>query len=126
MTDKIEYFFYTSSLEWNLYRNQDMTLEQMSNEFEEAWYEAEALEDEYGDVLASEIDEDCVASSVLIEELTECEDSTLSDIRGELGDTCSHISEMIEEFGGKTKCGAFQFGQAIITDEQRAEMAKAS
>lgn len=126
MKNKIEYFFYTSCLEWHLYRNQDMTLDEMSSQFEEAWYESDELEQEYGDVMASEVDEDCVESPLLLEELSECDDSCLSDIAAELGDTCSHIHDMIDEFGGETKCSEFRYGQNIITDERRAELAKAS
>ncbi|MEZ6048762.1 MAG: hypothetical protein R3C11_24925 [Planctomycetaceae bacterium] len=126
MTDKIEHFFYSCCHEWHMYRNQDLTLEELYHQFEEAFFEAECLEMERGDVLASQVDADDVESPFLCEELLECDDSPLSDIVANFCDACTWTGEMIDEYGGDVKCDVFCYGQSIITDERRAELVKAS
>ena len=123
MTNTIDYDFGSVGLEWHMYRNQDVTHHDLRRQIEEAWDEAESLESEFGDSPASAVDTDDVLSSVLVDELLECDESPLCDIVGNFEDAHQHLEWMLEDFDGATLCGAFEFRKSITTDEQREKLA---
>ena len=125
MSEKIDYDFGSVCLEWHMYRNQDMTLDELQQEIETAWNEAELLEMEHEQTIAREIGADDVQSSILADELPECHESPLSDIVGNFEDAHQHMYWMLEEFDGTMKCGTFVFGKNITTNEKKAKMASA-
>lgn len=122
MPKRIDYDFESISLEWHMYRNQEMTLEELRQEIDEALDEADALEKEHGDILAKGVDTDDVQSPILLDELLECDDSSLDYVVACFAEAFQALGWMLEEFYGNTKCSAFVFGKWITTDEQRVKM----
>ncbi|MDB4778227.1 hypothetical protein OAG68_02100 [bacterium] len=108
--DKFEFDSYNDMLKMHMVQNPTMTLTEMSSAFELMHEEASILIEKHGDeALCGIVNTKDLDSSLLRMELTETRETELGDVPGTIEAAAQDVDILIDEHGGETLCGDFDF-----------------